>query len=106
MRIHKLLLPVLVIALLLGTIAFARATGYWQTTGRRAVSVQQGISSTDIKGWMTLRDLSQGTEIPVEELLVLLGIPADVAETTPLKDLEHIISVGQVRAIIADYTGD
>jgi len=106
MRVHKYLLPIIAIIALLGTVLVARAAGYWQTSGRQMVNVVDGIGSLEIKGWMTLRDVSDGTGIPMETLRPLLGIPPEVADSTPLKELEGVISVSEVRSILGTYLGE
>lgn len=106
MRVNKYLLPVLVIVALLGTVLVARATGYWQTIGRSKVSLKAGVSSAEIKGWMTLADVSEGTGIPLQELRSLLALPSDIAANVALKELEGTICVGEVRAVVGAHLGE
>jgi len=106
MKVNKYLLPVLVIVALLGTVWVASAAGYWQTRGREMVNLSEGLKSADIKGWMSLRDVSQGTGIPVPQLISLLGLPENTPETAAMKDLEGIISVREARDIIGRYLGE
>jgi hypothetical protein len=106
MRVNKYLLPLIVIATLLGTVAAARATGYWQTSGRQMVNLKEGIHSSEIKGWMTLRDVSQGTGVPVDQLRLLLGLAPDTPESLQMRELEGLISVREVRAILGAYLSE
>jgi hypothetical protein len=106
MRVNKYLLPLIVVTALLGTVAVARATGYWQTSGRQMVNLQEGIHSSEIKGWMTLRDVSEGTGVPLDQLRLLLGLPPDTPDSLRMKDLEGVISVREVRAILTAYLGE
>ncbi len=100
MRINKYLMPLIAIGLLIGTVFAANATGYWQTSGREMINPSVTLSSAEIKGWMSLDYLSDEFEIPLDELRTMLGVPADTPGGVPLKELEYLISVGDVRAVI------
>jgi hypothetical protein len=94
MRINLYAYPVLVVAIFLGVIFAAQLTPYWQTTGE--VDETTGLPAEvttgnpdEIKGWMTLGDISRGYAIAAE-LKAAFAIPADTPESTALKDLEKI----------------
>jgi hypothetical protein len=105
MQINKYLMPITVIVALLGTISAARIAGYWQTSGRDMIDPNKPMTSADIRGWMPLEHLSEHMDIPHEELCTLLGIPTSTPPHTPLKELEGVIEVSQVRVILAEYVG-
>jgi len=106
MRINKYLMPLTVLIVLLGTVLVARAAGYWQTSGRDMIDPDQPLTSADIKGWMPLEYVSDGLGIAPETLYQLLGIPEGTPLGTPLKDLEEVIEVSEVRTIIGAYLGE
>jgi len=106
MQVNKYVMPIVTIVFLIGTVWVAKATGYWQTVGREMINLNQGLTAGDIRGWMTLEILSDGFDIPPDELRTLLMLPPDIPPATALKDLESIIEVGEVRAALAAYKGE
>jgi hypothetical protein len=90
MRVNPILVPIVVIAALLGSVAIATAAGVWSTSGRTSVSMEQ-LKPEDLKGWMTLQQVIDGVPIAKDELYALAGIPADVPVTAALKDLEELV---------------
>ena len=106
MRFNKYLLPAVAIAALLGTILTAQVMGYWQTSGREMIDPNAELTSSDIKGWMDLEYISEGFDIPPDELRALLGLPPDTPGYTAMKDIEHVIEVREARVLIADYLGE
>jgi hypothetical protein len=106
MRISKWVMPAVAIVTLLGAVLTARVVGAWQTSGRDMVDPTQPLSSADIRGWMPLSYLVERLGLTPDELSELLGLPPDVAPETPLKDLEEVIEVSEVREILAIYLGE
>ncbi|MBP7694819.1 MAG: hypothetical protein KA764_23045 [Anaerolineales bacterium] len=90
MRLNPFFMPVLVIGLLLGTVAGAQALGQWSVSGKTSVNLEQ-LTPADLKGWMTLQQVMDGVAISQADLYALMAIPADIAPTTALKDLEPIV---------------
>jgi hypothetical protein len=106
MTVNKFLMPALVIVTLLGSVVVAKATGDWSVSGREMIDMQNLAAGADVRGWMTLEQLSQGFGIPLVDLYSTLAIPADVASDTALKDLESILpdfEVSSVREVIDNY---
>jgi len=111
MRIKPALYGALVVGIFAGTIAIAGAAGAWQTTGRTASGTGSsdgtgagssaaltGQTTTEIKGWMAIGDVSIAWNIPLAEILAAFDLPADTAPETALKDLESdLFSVSSVR---------
>lgn len=109
MTVNKFLMPALVIVTLLGSVVVANATGDWSVSGREMIDTQNLAAGADVRGWMTLEQLSQGFGIPLAELYSTLVVPADVAPDTALKNLESILpdfEVSSVREVIDDYLGN
>ncbi len=108
MKVHRYVLPLVLIASLLGSVFVAKATGYWSTSGRMTVFADEsGTADPEgIKGWMTLADVSKIYGIPEAELRSRLDLPADLPADTALKDIEAIVSgfeVSAVRDAVAAY---
>ncbi len=102
MRLSKFVMPVGVIVALLGSVAVAQLLGWWLPS----VDVNALNSPDQIRGWMTLQQVSDQFKIPQEILYQRLSIPADVPPTTPLRDLESKLpdfEVDTVRQMVADY---
>jgi len=87
MRVNRFLMPVIVIVALLGTTFIAQAAGFWSTSGKDSIDLEN-MTSFDIKGWMTLQQVMDGLKISKEELYAAGGIPLEVSPDTALKDLE------------------
>ena len=90
MRVNRFFMPVIVIVVLLGTTLIAQAAGFWSTSGKDSIDLEN-MSAADIKGWMTLQQVLDGVNVSKEELYAIGGIPLDVSPDTALKDLEGIV---------------
>jgi hypothetical protein len=96
MRVNPFFMPILLVVGLLGTTFTAQALGIWSTSGRDAVDVTN-LKPADLKGWMTLQQVSDGLKISKDELYQVGGISADTSTAKALKDLEAIVSVSTLR---------
>jgi len=106
MKVNRYLMPGLVIAILLGSIIVAKATGQWSVSGRGRIDVTNLTSSADVRGWMTLQQVADGFDINQTELYRIMGIPADIPPETALKDIEKILpdfEVSEAREALAAY---
>ena len=90
MRVNPLFVPLLFVFVLFGSVFGSQQLGLWSVTGRTSVDVAN-MTAADLKGWMTLTDVMNGIKISKPELYELVKIPADVPETSALKDLEKIV---------------
>lgn len=101
MKVHRYVLPLVLIASLLGSVFAAKAVGYWSTSGRTVTLLDKsGVAAPEgIKGWMTLADIVETYGIPEAELWSRLGLPADLPANTALKDVEAIVSGFEVSAV-------
>jgi hypothetical protein len=90
-RVNKWFLPVLALLLLLGTVGVAQASGWWLVSGREMVNLEQLAGGSDVKGWMTLQQVADGSGMTVESLYTRLGLPADIPPQTALKELEGVV---------------
>ncbi len=106
--LHRYVVPVVVIAVLLGTSNLAQVMGYWSTTGKDQIMVDESgkADPTGIKGWMTLAQVSETYGVPLAPLYERLAIPAEQDPQTALKDLEAVVpgfEVELVRETVAKY---
>lgn len=90
MRVNPFLVPIIVIAALLGSTLIAQAGGFWSTSGRTSVNLDN-LTAVDLKGWMTLQQVMDGMKISKEQLYAAGNIPLDVPTSTALKELEGIV---------------
>ena len=102
MRVHRIVMPVIAVVLLLGGVQAANALGWWQTSGKSLVDMGN-FTPDDIRGWMSLEQIAEGADVPIETLYQVLGVPADVPPATAMKDLEEIVEVSSARTLLADY---
>ena len=109
MTVNKYLMPLIAIAALIAVVLGARLTGDWIVSGKQ---IPLGdMTAADIKGWMTLQNVSDGLKIPLPDLYKLAGIPegAAVPPTTAMKDLEGLVEgfeISLLREAAAAYLGD
>lgn len=99
MTVNRFLLPAFVLVALFGSYLVGKATGLWQVSGRAMVESGGMNTGDDIRGWMTLEQISEGYAIPLEEIYAMLNLPADIPATTALKDLEQVIEGFEVSAV-------
>ena len=105
-RVPPALYAALVVGIFAGTIGVGAVTGTWQTSGRTEAGggqvAPQGESVTEVKGWMAIGAVADAWAVPLDELLLALGLPADTDPETPLKDLESdTFSVAALREWLA-----
>ena len=92
MRVNPFLYGVVVLVVFFGLIGGAKAAGVWSVSGRMTGSgdkvMPTGANVDEIKGWMTLDDVSTAYHMPVPEILAAFGLPADTPGATQIKSLE------------------
>jgi hypothetical protein len=92
MKVNPFVFGMLILVLFFGVIGAAKATGTWSVSGKLSSTGEKalptGQSVDEIKGWMTLGDVSKAYNVPVAEILAAFALPADTAETVQLKSLE------------------
>ncbi len=92
MKVNPFIYGVVVLVLFFGVIGAAKATGNWSVSGKISVTGERvqptGTNPDEIKGWMTLADISKAYNIPVADILAEFKLPADTPETKQVKELE------------------
>ncbi len=92
MKVNPFIYGALILILFFGVIGVAKATGNWAVSGKLSASGEKvlptGANPDEIKGWMTLADISKAYNVPVAEILARFSLPADTPETKQVKELE------------------
>ena len=92
MKINPFIYGMVVLVAFFGVIGVAKATGNWSVSGKISATgekvVPTGTNPDEIKGWMTLADVSKAYNIPVTEIVAQFQLPADTPETKQVKELE------------------
>ncbi len=84
--------PFVFIAVMLGGVGIAQASGAWITTGKQVVAAGT-LSADDVKGSMSLQVAADGLGVTVDDLITLIN-PSDrglLAPTTLLKDIVALV---------------
>jgi hypothetical protein len=104
MRVNRFLMPIIVILALLGTTLIAQAAGFWSTSGKTSVDLNN-MTAADIKGWMTLQQVMDGLKVSKEQLYAVGVIPLAIPVETALKELEGVVpdfEISTLREKLAD----
>jgi hypothetical protein len=92
--IHPYLYAALGLLLLFGTIQGSKEIGFWTTSGRVTGTGQPvvltGNDPLEIKGWMTIEQVATAYQVTPAALKSATGIPADVPDSTTLRDVERL----------------
>jgi hypothetical protein len=109
-RIPTAAYGILVIAVFAGVIGAGMASGTFLTAGKTTAGGErvapQGVTVTEIKGWMTLGDVATAWGVPLEEIIAAFQLPSDTGPATAIKDLESdLFSVTALRYWLAARTG-
>lgn len=109
LHVSGLAYAALVLVLFFGSIQAAQYAGLWSVSGKLTpdgAPIQlSGADPAEIKGWMTIQQVLDAYPVEQAALYERFGVPADVAPSTPLKDLEAIaesFSVTDLRAWVAE----
>mgnify|MGYP001477550193 CR=1 FL=1 len=106
MKVNPFVFGVIILAVFFGLLGGAKAAGIWSvsakvtSTGERAAPTGQDVS--EIKGWMTLADITKAYNVPLADIIAAFELPADTSETAQLKSLESdLFSVTDLRTWLA-----
>jgi hypothetical protein len=110
MKLNPWIFAVLVVVIFMGTIGGAKAMGVWSISGKVSTTGEKvlptGTNAEEIKGWMTLQDVSAAYKVPVAEMLAAFELPAYTAPTTAIKDLEsETFSTTELRTWLTERLG-
>jgi hypothetical protein len=107
MKVNPFVFGVIVLAVFFGVLGGAKVAGVWSVSGKLDAAGEKvqptGASVDEIKGWMTLADVSKAYGVPVEEIVAAFELPANTAPTSQLKELEsEQFSVKELRTWLAE----
>ena len=92
MRLHPSVFGVLALAIFLGTIVTAQATGNWSVSGKVTTAGEKiaatGSNPDEIKGWMTLKEVITAYGVSIDELVEVFELPMDTSPEKQIKELE------------------
>ena len=90
MSVNRYWMPVIIVTALLGTVLGSQALGLWAVSGRSDANLNN-LTPDTIKGWMTLQQVADGMNLPVDIIYELASLPTDITPNTALKDIEGLI---------------
>lgn len=106
MKLKNWVLPIIVFGIFWGSIGAGMAAGVWKAT--QEDSSIKITSTDDLKGWMTLEDISGYLNVKQGELAKTLGIPATTDRNMQLKDIaaEKGVETDELKESLAGYFSD
>jgi len=81
---------ILVVGLFFTGVFISKTVGVFQVTQKKVTGETQ-LNLEEIKGYMTIKDLSIGTKIELKEVYKKLEIPESVPADTKLKDVGNFV---------------
>lgn len=97
----KFALPVVVLILFFGVIGVSMASGYWKTKAS-AEHTFKITAPDDIRGWMTLKDVSRIFQVPEEMIVTKFSIPKEALEMQIRKLSKYGITENELRQKIKE----
>ncbi len=88
--IRPLTVILLVISIFCGGLLISKSVGLFDVLPK-AITSETKLSVEELKGYMTIREVSIGTGIKIEDLYKKLEIPDSVPEDTKLKDIKNFV---------------
>jgi hypothetical protein len=106
MKVNPFVYGIIIVAVFFGVLGGAKAAGIWSVsakvtaTGERVAPTGQSVD--EIKGWMTLADITTAYKVSLKDIVAAFELPADTPETEQLKNLEsEKFSVTNLRTWLA-----
>jgi polyferredoxin len=86
---HPVFAAILVVGLF-GLVLVSQAAGKWQTKPNMAsfTNAAGKLDAQQIRGWMTLNDISSGYQIPLNDLYAAAGLPSRVSANTRINRIK------------------
>lgn len=87
-KISKTIFVIALLGLFFGIIGVSMSTGLWQSIPSTDLKDNSGqVNVENIKGWMTLGNVSESVGIPLQVLCKDFNFPMDIDPNTPLKEI-------------------
>jgi len=81
---------ILVVGLFFLGVFISKTVGVFEVLPKQ-ITGESKINVEEIKGYMTIKDVSNGTKLDIKEVYKKLGIPDSVPESTKLKDVKNFV---------------
>ncbi len=92
LRVNIYLYAVIGLLLFLGSCQASQSMGWWSTSGKVTSTGEQvtatGADPSEIKGWMTIKEVLDAYKVPWEEFSKQFNVPADTSLDSPINTLE------------------
>jgi polyferredoxin len=88
---------ILVVGVFISGVVISKTVGVFEVIPKK-ITAESKINVEEIKGYMTIKDVSVGTKIEIKEVYKKLGIPDSVPEDTKLKDVKNFVEGFEVEA--------
>jgi polyferredoxin len=88
---------ILVIGMFISGVVISKTVGVFQVLPKK-ITAESKINVEEIKGYMTIKEVSIGTKIELKEVYKKLGIPESVPESTKLKEVKNFVEGFEVDA--------
>jgi len=88
--LKPLFVIILVIVLFFTGVFISRTVGVFEVIPKQ-ITAESKLNVDEIKGYMTIKEVSIGTKIEIEKVYEKLGIPDSVSENTKLKDVKNFV---------------
>ncbi len=104
-NIKKLTYVITLLILFALPIAIAKISDSWGSTPNLKLysTGEKTLSGDDIKGWMTIKDISASTNIPEDRLISDLGLPTNINTSIPINKIKDIIGIDFHTTEVRDY---
>jgi hypothetical protein len=92
--VNAYIFTILGLVLLLGTVGVAKGLNVWSTSGKLTGSGEKitatGTNTSEIKGFMTIKEVLDAYQVPQQEFYAKFGIPEDLPVTAQIKEIEKV----------------
>jgi ferredoxin len=88
---------IIVVGLFFAGVLISKTVGVFDVLPKQ-ITAESKINVEEIKGYMTIKDVSIGTKIELKEVYKKLEIPDSVPESTKLKDVKNFVEGFEVEA--------
>ena len=103
-KINKTVFAASLIILFFGMIGASMAFGIWQSVPSTNLKDGNGqINVENIKGWMTLGNISESTGIPLQVLCKDFNFPMNIDPNTPLKEISSKYNINFDTESLREY---
>lgn len=95
--LQTLTIVILVVGLFFSGVFISKSTGIFQVLPQK-ITEGSKLNAEDIKGYMTIKEVSTGINMELKNVYEKLGIPNSVSEDTKLKDVQNYVPGFEVEA--------